>query len=208
MGLDVPRFFKLTLDNVYRFVCSVAFFVAVFGAAEDLLPSQQLSALLEWLGAPNVWVTPAARWISERDGFVAVAASLLLIVAVAFASANTADNRSGSTALLAVALLCEAGRRVDVQVGAMAVIVAAVVVTGATALIVRRTGGGEPEWLRTVWAAIRRTAAALLVGAVHVLSPLGWLISQEPRNERGSRDRPLYVEQVRATGPTGARPTR
>ncbi|MFB8894098.1 hypothetical protein [Microbacterium plantarum] len=204
MGFDAPRFFKLTLDNVYRFACGVTFLGAVVGALNELLPTEQLRAFMEWLGVPAGWLVSAGHWINERADLVALAAALLLIVAMAFASANGVENRSGSTALLAVSLLLEAGRQAEVLLGIAATIAVAVTVTGVVMVATRRLDGSRPAWVDTMWGTIGRVAAALVAGGFYVLSPLGWLISQEPRNERGSPARPLYIEQLPETSPTGA----
>ncbi len=201
----VSRFFRLTLDNVYRFTCSLVFVIAVVAVSQQLRPTDQFIRLLDWAEIPSTWLQPAAEWIGLRQDAVAFVSALLLIVAVGFTTANDWQNRSGSTALISAGLLMEVGKTGWLLAGAVVIIVISVVVTGATAYVSHRMRGGQPDWVGAAWDKVGRAASSLIISAVYVLSPLGWLISQDSPITRGSRSNPLYIESVASPGPSGAR---
>ncbi|WP_341956142.1 hypothetical protein [Microbacterium sp. LWH13-1.2] len=205
MGLDfIERFFKLTLDNVYRFTCSLLFVLACIGYLQGVPPTAQLASVLDWLGAPSAWLAAVGEWIAARQNVVAIVATLLLLVAVLFAAANDARSRSGSTALLACALLVEVELGWWIFTGALIVMASLALLTGGGLFLTRRLGWVEPDWPRRVWEPVGRVVVSVALASVYVLSPLGWLISQEPYNLRGTRLNPLFIAQVPKTGPSGA----
>lgn len=205
MGLDfVERFFKLTLDNVYRFVCSLLFGVALLAHAGEIEPVAQLAGLLDWLAIPSAWLAPISDWLNQRQIVIGAIATLTLLVAIAFAAANAWHSRSGSTALLSIVVLTQVGHGAWVTTAPVIVIVCLVVVTGIANFLAIRLGWETPEWTRTAWRRTANVMMTLALAAVYLLSPLGWLISQEPYNVRGSRWNPLYIEEVKRSGPAGA----
>ncbi|MCP1428532.1 hypothetical protein J3D45_001030 [Microbacterium foliorum] len=206
MGLDfVERFFKLTLDNVYRFACGLLFAMACIGYTQEDPPTAQLASVLNWLGVPTAWLTAVAEWIAQRQGPMAIVATLVLLVAVAFAAANDLRSRSGSTSLLACALLYQTGFGWWVAVGPLAALVFLALVTGGGRFVTSRLGFSSPDWPQHVWETVGHVVLAVALAALSVFSPLGWLISQEPFNARGTRGNPLVVEQLpSASGPSGA----
>ncbi|MFJ3472531.1 hypothetical protein ACIPJ1_06310 [Microbacterium maritypicum] len=205
MGLDfVERFFKLTLDNVYRFTCSLLFGVALFAYAADVAPATQLAGLLDWLAIPSAWLNAVGSWLDQRQVVVGVVATLTLLVAIAFAATNDWHSRSGSTALLSTVILMQVGQGAWTLTAAIIVIACLITITGLAAYLAVRLGWETPEWTRTVWEKTANVMMTLVLAASYLFSPLGWLISQEPYNVRGTRWNPLYIEQVERTGPTGA----
>lgn len=205
MGLDfIERFFKLTLDNVYRFTCSLLFLVAGIGYLQGLPPTVQLASLLDWLGVPYAWLTAVGEWIAARQNVLAIVATLLLLVAVLFAAANDARSRSGSTSLLACVLLVEVELGWWIFSGALIVVTSLALISGGGLFLTRRLGWAEPDWPRRAWEPVWRVVVSVALASAYVLSPLGWLISQEPYNLRGTRLNPLFIAQVPKTGPSGA----
>lgn len=206
MGPDfIQRFFKLTLDNVYRFTCSVLFVVAVVGEVQGQSPIEQLEALLSWLAIPSAWLVPVADWITERAGLVGFVGALVLLVAILFAAVDK-DSRSGSTALLSAALLFEVGKAEQVEAAFAIAFISLVVVTGGAHLVTRRMGFASPGWTESAWERAANVFISLMLSAAYMLSPLGWLISQEPYAVRGSRWNPIFVEQTKPARPSGAAP--
>lgn len=196
MGPDfIQRFFRLTLDNVYRFTCSVLFVVAVVGHLQGGRPIKRLETLLDWLAVPSAWLGPVADWISERQGFVVLVASLLLVVALLVAAVDR-NSRSGSTALLSMVFLFEAGQAELVQTAVVVALVSLVVLTVSARFVSERIGFTAPEWTHSAWERAANVFLSLTLSAVYLLSPLGWLISQEPYAVRGSRRNPIFVEQT------------
>jgi len=226
MGLDfVERFFKLTLDNVYRFACSFLFVVALvsWGRTRSstpieylwqnqswfpgvLTPTEQLAEVLNWLAIPSAWLTPVGNWLTDRDAVVGAIATMTLMVAVAFASANDWRSRSGSIALLSVVVLIQVGRFTQVAMIVSIALFGLALFTGLAAQTAYRRGQREPRWTKTAWEKIGNVAMTVGLAAAYLLSPLGWLVSQESQshNVRGTLWNPLYVEQVERRRPTGA----
>lgn len=137
----VERFFKLTLDNVYRFACSLLAAVTVFAIA----PLEGLSQLLNWLAVPSTWLIPVSHWVAERQEAVGVVAALTLIVAV-LASTNDWGSRSGSTALLSIVVLVQVGQGTRLLTTALVVLAGLAITTGITAFFARRLGLLTPGW--------------------------------------------------------------
>lgn len=205
MGLDfVERFFKLTLDNVYRFTCSVLFMVALVAYTRSTTPLAQLGGVLDYLAIPSGWLTSVDEWVAQRQSVVGMVATLVLMVALAFAAASDWQSRSGSTALLSIATLTQVGEGTSTFTFLIAVVAGLAVLTGLARVLARRLGWGSPDWTSTAWERVANVLITLVLAALYVLSPLGWLISQEPYNSRGSRANPLYVERIERTSPTGA----
>lgn len=205
MGLDfVERFFKLTLDNVYRFTCSLLFLMACIGYLREVAPTAQLASVLNWLGVPSAWLTAVADWIAPRQEVMAIVATLVLIVAVLFAAANDARSRSGSTSLLACAVLVQVELGWWIFLAPLIAVATLALVTGGGLFLTRRLGFAEPDWPKRAWEPVGRVVLTVVLACVYVLSPLGWLISQEPYNVRGTRLNPLFIEQIPRTGPSGA----
>lgn len=203
----VERFFKLTLDNVYRFVCSVLAAVTVFGFHDKTAPVDGLAQLLDWLAVPSAWLRPVDEWLSERQEAVAIVATLTLIVAVLAAIKNW-NSRSGSTALLSVVILIQVGQGTRLLTTSLFALVALAIATGVLLLFVRRLGLDTPEWLEDSGKKVLNVGITLFLAAVYIFSPLGWLISQESPNSRGTLLNPVYIEQVRKRSPSGALPFR
>lgn len=183
-GFDVQRFFRLTLDNVYRFLCSVLFLATVVGWFVGNAPLVQAGVLLDWLAIPSAWLEPVAMWISQRGEVVGLIALLMLTVAVVFILVSGIQSRAGSTALVSTALLTETGQLLGVLISAGVL----AVLPGLAALIVnslaRRLGFSQPEWVSSVGIKYREELIALVYAAAYVLSPLGWLISQDRSTSR------------------------
>ena len=196
MSFDPARFFKLTLDNVYRFACSVLFIAAVTGVFVQFTPIEQLIKLLDWLAIPSAWLVPVADWVAQRDIVVGTVAMLSLIVAIGFAIANDSRSRSGSTALLSITVLMQVGQAGPAFIGIslfLAVLVASTVLGG---FLATRFGWGEPEWIQSVWEGLANLGGRMLLAAAAVLSPLGWLISRDVHDARGTRWNPIVIEQI------------
>jgi hypothetical protein len=228
MGLDfVERFFKLTLDNVYRFACSLLFIVALVawgrtqatsrieqlgqsGSATSgvLSPVQQLAELLNWLAIPSAWLRPVGTWLADRGAVMGVVAVMILIVAVAFAAANDWRSRSGSTALLSVVIMIQVGYFALILIISLIVLAGLVLVTCLGAVFANRLGWSTPGLIGAAWEKVANVAMTLVLAAAYLLSPLGWLVSQETHNVRGTRWNPLYIEQAERHAPTGSVPVR
>lgn len=205
MGLDfVERFFKLTLDNVYRFACSVLFVVALVACNRKESPIAQLGDLLDYLAIPSRWLAPVEGWIAQRWLVVGGVAVLALFVAIAFAAAHDWRSRSGSTALLSVVVLIQVGQGRWILPTVAGIIVGLALLTGFATFLANRFSWDRPEWTRTAWEQVTNVLISLALAALYLLSPVGWLISQESYNVRGSRWNPLYIERVERSGPTGA----
>lgn len=207
MGIDfVERFFKLTLDNVYRFVCSLMFLVAVVGTKDGVLPLGQLRRVLDWLAIPAGWLTPVQSWIELRGEFVATVGVMTLLVALSFAAANGWKSRSGSTTLLSFVALFQTGRSLQLLIWIVVVLALVAASTAITVVVAGRFGWGAPEWPRMVWECIGRVVGCTCFSALYFLSPLGWMASQEASRDRGTLWHPVYVKQIASSGPTGAKP--
>ncbi|MDR4534091.1 hypothetical protein [Glutamicibacter sp. PS] len=205
MGVEfVERFFRLTLDNVYRFACSLMFAVALVAITNQTLPLTQLAGLLDWLAVPSSWLVPVSDWLAERQVVVDWVAFLTLIVAVTFSLANDWRSRSGSTALLATAILFQGEFGWRTFAAAIICLVALMLVTGLAHALTSRLGIATPGWTRSAWSKVGNAVMTLAFAVLYLLSPLGWLISQEPHNSRGTRWNPLYIEQVERSVPSGA----
>ena len=195
----VERFFKLTLDNVYRFMCSILFLLAVLGCYLGTTPITQATMLLNWLEVPSAWLGRVAAWLGERQEVVEVVASGMLCVAVFFAFANDSRSRSGSTALLSFVLLAEIGRTMKV-VSLLGILVFVIVaITIVVAVFARRAHKPFPGWMKNSLERPLKVVLGLVLAAFYVFSPLGWLIAQEPLGERGTRMKPLYVARLDST---------
>ena len=210
MGPDfVERFFKLTLDNVYRFTCSLLFTVALVAAyTREVSPIKELAGLLDWLAIPSAWLVPVSEWLAHRQLVVGFVATLALMVTIAFAAANDWHTRSGSTALLSIVILMEVGQGARAFTAAVIIFAVLAVVTGIVAILASRAGRNAPAWTLTAWEKVANVMKALVLAAGYLFSPLGWLISQEPYNVRGTRWNPLFIEQVKRPRRTGAIPLR
>ncbi|MFT3797989.1 hypothetical protein [Microbacterium sp.] len=205
MGPDfLQRFFKLTLDNVYRFTCSLLFVVAVSAHLRHVSPVTQLGSLLDWLAIPSAWLTTVGAWVDDRQSVVGFFAALVLCIALAFAAANDWHSRSGSTALLCTATLTQVGMADELIAVTLSLVAGLAVVTVTVAFVARRWGWGMPEWTASAWGTLWNVLLTLGLAALSLLSPLGWLISQERHDVRGTRSNPLVVEQVGRAGPSGA----
>lgn len=206
MGIDfVERFFKLTLDNVYRFSCSFIFVAAIAGSLMHAAPTAVIAKALSWLGVPSGWLGIVGEWIAARDIAIGWVSALVLTVALAFAATNGPNSRAGATALLSTALLYEVGRGPWLLTLAVWLLVGWVVFSASVQLITRRLQWGSPQWIIAVWEKIGLVSASVMIAFIYVASPLGWLISQEALDRRGSASRPLYVTRIAPHGPSGAR---
>ncbi|MGO2521875.1 MAG: hypothetical protein ACTH8F_17285 [Microbacterium sp.] len=224
MGLDfVERFFKLTLDNVYRFACSLLFVVALLawgrteykskieqlaessaGSSGILSPVEQLAELLNWLAIPSAWLVPVGDWLTDRDTVIGAVATMILMVAVAFAAANDWRSRSGSTALFSIVILIQVGQFARILTNVVIILAVFVLITWLVTFLASRMGWSKPGWTRMAWEKIANVGITLVLAAAYLLSPLGWLISQESHNLRGTSWNPLYIKQIEQRGPTGA----
>lgn len=205
----VERFFKLTLDNVYRFACSLLAAVAVLSINSKPSPIAGLVWLLDWLGVPSAWLVPVSDWIAARQDAVGVVASLVLFVAIV-AAARTRFRRAGSTVLLSVVILAQVGLGHWVLIAAVAGPAGLWLASFLTVRTARQMHWTEPAWTASVSEWGVNVFEALILAVTYLFSPLGWLISQDFRAPRGSRQNPLHFEQVvpRDPMPTGALPLR
>jgi len=205
MGLElVTQFFKLTLDNVYRFACALMFAVGLIGVHQQRSPLRQLSELLDWLAIPSGWLTPLGDWIALRQELVGAAAGLTLVLAVVSSAADSWHSRAGSTALGASVFLMEAGLGGPL-LAAVGILSAAGVVIAIAAHVVGRLQW-DLGWYLTVRGKAANVLIAVFLACLSVFSPVGWLLNDDPFNSRGTRLNPLYVEHVDPIGPSGARP--
>ncbi len=205
----IERFFKLTLDNVYRFTCSLLAVVALFTINSAPNPIAGLTWLLDWSGIPSSWLVPVGDWIADRQEVVAAVAALVLLVALV-AAARAPLSRAGSTALLSIVVLAQVGFGCWVLVAAVAVAIGLGLVSWLTVRAARRLYWSEPKWTGSVWGWITRVVGAVILAVIYLISPLGWLISQDFYHPRGSQQNPLHIEQgvPRTPTPTGALPLR
>ena len=205
MGLEfVERFFKLTLDNVYRFVCSLLFAVTAVAYSQQRSPIEQLANLLNWLAIPSGWLIPIAEWVNDRQIAVGGMAVLALAIAIGFATTTDWRSRSGSTVLLSIVTLVEVGQGPKILPVAVVVFAGIALLTGTTAVIARRLRRDTPEWVGTTWKKVANTLTTLVLAALYLFSPFGWLTSQEPYDARGTIWNPLYFEQVERRQPQGS----
>lgn len=204
MGLEfVTQFFKLTLDNIYRFACALMFAVGLTGVNQQRSPLRQLSELLDWLAVPSDWLVPIGDWIALRQELVGAVAGLVLILAVISASANSWHTRAGSTVLAASAVLMEAGlgSQLLALVGSLSVMGVIVAIAAHVAERLHWDLG----WYVTMRGKAANVLVAVLLACLSVASPIAWLLTEDPFNSRGSQLNPLYIEQVAPVGPSGAR---
>lgn len=197
MSFDlIERFFKLTLDNVYRFVCAVLFIAALSGASQDIGPLRQVARLLVWLGAPSAWVASVETWFAARAGALAVVSVLLLVIAVVFAMRDRWGSRAGATVLLALTALMQAGAISDVLAPAIAALAALMIVSLIAAVVMWRGGSSFPEWLSHTWERVGNLGLSMVYAGAALLSPLGWLLNEDPSSTRGSQWNPVHVKRV------------
>ncbi|MDQ1137440.1 lysylphosphatidylglycerol synthetase-like protein (DUF2156 family) [Microbacterium sp. SORGH_AS 1204] len=197
MSFDViERFFKLTLDNVYRFVCAVLFIAALWGASQDIRPLRQVARLLVWLGAPSAWLASVETWFAARAGALVVVSVLLLIIAVVFAMRDRWGSRAGATVLLALTALVQAGAVFNVLATATTALVALMIVSLIAAVVTWRAGLSFPEWLSHTWERVGNLGVSIVYAGTAFLSPLGWLLNEDSSPTRGSRWNPVHVKRV------------
>lgn len=208
MSLDVvERFFKLTLDNVYRFGCSALAAITILGYHDATSPIEGLTRLLNWLAIPSTWLTPVDEWVTERQMVVGIVAAMTLVVAI-FATTNNWSSRSGATALLSIVCLIQVGQGARVFTITITVVVIFALVTGLSSLVARRLRREIPAWMQDAWEKVLNVAITLFLAACYVFSPLGWLVSQGSQNMRGTRGNPIYIDSVDQREPSGALPLR
>lgn len=201
MGFEhVERFFKLTLDNVYRFSSSLLFMVALLGAHKGSSPIEGLTWLLNWLAIPSKWLAPVGEWLTERQAAVGVVATLTLLIAIGFASTGRWLSRTGATALLSIVFLMQVRLGWQVFIGAISILGVLVLISVLRLIVVRPMGWDAlsrvtSEGMGAVWEKVGNVLITLIVAVTYLISPLGWLISQEPYNLRGTSMNPLYIKQ-------------
>ncbi|MBF4636263.1 hypothetical protein ITJ38_17770 [Agreia pratensis] len=199
MGIDfIERFFKLTLDNMYRFTCSLLFIISLVAHGREMSPVEQVVGVLDWLAIPSSWLIPVGEWVNLRQDVIAGVAFITLIVAIAFAAANDWHNRSGSTALLSIVILIQVDQEALVINSALVLVAILTLASGLTAVLCRRVGWGPPAWIESAWRKVAHIFMTLVLAALYLFSPFGWMVSQEPYNTRGSRRNPLFIEQAKA----------
>lgn len=189
---------------MYRFTCSLLFAIALLAYPRQASPVEQLGDLLDWLAIPSAWLSPVGEWVAQRQVVVGAVAVLLLLVAVAFAAANDWHSRSGSTSLLSIVILIQVDHGTWVFTASVIVLAGLALLTGCAGFFARRFGWDTSEWTRPAWEKVGKVLLTLVLAAFYLVSPLGWLISQEPYNVRGTRWNPLYIEQIERRGPSGA----
>ncbi|RII41297.1 hypothetical protein DWB68_13215 [Galactobacter valiniphilus] len=200
----VERFFKLTLDNVYRFVCSALLLAAGFGAGNGLKPLQQLGRALDWLAIPSEWTTPVGEWIAQRGFFVACVGVGGLMVAALFVTTGPLS-RAGASVLLSVVIIGESGYAQWLWV-VLGIVAAGLVILAGWAIRDVLMRHGELSWeVQNVGRYVGAAARGLLLSVFYVLSPLGWALSQEYTDQRGSARNPLHVKAVEEHMPSGVR---
>ncbi len=152
---------------------------------------------MDWLAIPSAWLELVAIWVSERCEVVGLIAWLVLMVAISFILATNLQSRAGSTVLLVITLLVEVGQlsKATSSLGVTALL------SAAAALVVSffayRARSDRPEWTTLVAEKYGEVLLSLSLAAAYVLSPFGWLISQDPyQQKRGSYASPLYVATV------------
>ena len=196
MSIDfVERFFKLTLDNVYRFICSLLFMAAIVGLWFEVKPLAQLAGLLKWLAIPSDWLTVVGIWLQQRVGVVTLISLLVFAVALIFTTFQDSGSRAGSTALLSIVMLMEGGWGHLIAI-ITAVLFGALIVVSAVDFFLRRRTLGSWWLIDPVRERLVMVFVALVNSASYLLSPLGWLITQDPYFKQGSRFNPLYVRKL------------
>lgn len=158
--------------------------MACIGYSREVSPTAQLASVLNWLGVPTAWLTAVADWIAQRQEVMAIVATLVC-------SSRFCSPRP----MMRVA--ARARRRFWCAHYSFRSSLAGFFLT-------RRLGFAEPDWPKRAWEPVGRVVLTVVLACVYVLSPLGWLISQEPYNVRGTRLNPLFIKQIPKTGPSGA----
>lgn len=198
-------FFRLTLDNVYRFACSALFWLAVASQSEGNSPLDQLGSALEWLTIPSTWLGVVQSWIMARAFAVGAFAALAGAVAAVFA-ASTFFSRAGSTVLISVAVLIQVGRGQAMAAFVCWALVVLIVVTFGADRTAKWFQHASPEWPKTAWLKTATLATSCGFAALYFLSPLGWMVSQDDKLARGSQVNPLVVTHADSSSPAGALP--
>lgn len=179
--------------------------VAVAGCSHGISPFGQLRQLLDWLAIPSRWLAPVEVWMAQREEFVAAVAAMTLLIAILFAAANGWRSRSGSTAILSVVIVFQAGRGFQLVLGIIVVLALVAVATILAIVLVHRFGWVAPQWTHAAREHVGRVVGCISVSALYFLSPLGWMVSQDVVDARGTLWNPLYVNWTEPSGPSGHR---
>lgn len=192
----VRKLFRLTLDNVYRFLAAVVGLTAVVALVARRSPLAQLEVQLSWLGVPSGWIESVSVWIDARSAAVAFVATLMLGISVWVASEGQWRRRAGATVWLSSALLIQTGWSASILGG----IVGVPMVLGASAWlahsVARRTGRSAPSWPAILGKRVANVIEVVVLSLIGALAPVFWLIGEEPDNALGSAWNPLHVRSL------------
>lgn len=204
----IRKFFRLTLDNVYRFACALLFSVTVLGLFSHRSPIGQLGAVVDWLGLPSQWVSTIGAWIEIRREGIGLGAWFLLLIAVGFMANRHQFNRAGSTGLLAAVLLVQTGIIESVLWLFFFGLLCLTLLSGAVLLLSRRLDSALPEWPSLIWGWVGRVFRSFVEAIAYLFAPVVWLISEDFSANRGSFIDPIVVEVKDKRVPSGSLPRR
>ncbi|MDQ1122800.1 hypothetical protein [Microbacterium trichothecenolyticum] len=197
MSLDtVQNFFRLTLDNVYRFVCALFFLLAISAGSEGVTPLQQTARLLSWLAIPADWLGVVEAWLGERSDALINVSTLGLFIAFCACLTESWLSRAGATVLLAIGFLIQAGAAVQFlwTVGTLAAGLAVGIV--AVSAVRRRLGFSATSWLSPVFSRLQNLAPSLFLALLGAFGPLMWLVGEDRARAGETRSTPVHVSQV------------
>ncbi|WP_295839121.1 hypothetical protein [uncultured Microbacterium sp.] len=197
MSLDtVQSFFRLTLDNVYRFFCAFFLLIAVVAVSEGVTPLQQAAQLLTWLAIPAEWVGIAEAWLGERNAALVIVSSVGLFVALGACLTESWLSRAGATVLLAFGFLIQAGAAVQVLGAVGTLVTVALVGVVAISALRRKFGLPATNWLSPVASRLRNLGPSLLLAFLGVLGPFVWLVTEDQPRAGETRSRPVHVSRA------------
>lgn len=198
MSFDViDRFFKLTLDNVYRFVCAALFAIALTSLAQGVSPLRMLERTLAWLAAPSEWISPVEQWVAARADTVFPLAFCLLCLAALFATREDTWTRAGATVLLAATCLLQCWATVPAAGVTLVIAMSAYSVVGGIVALFFSDSIVVPGFWGHAALRVMHLALSTVSAAIAVVGPLGWLLNADAVSKRGSRYEPVHIMIVR-----------
>lgn len=197
MSLDtVQNFFRLTLDNVYRFVCALFFFLAISSVSEGATPLQQTVRLLSWLAVPADWVGVVEAWLGERSDALISVSALALFIALCACLAESWLSRAGATVLLAIGFLIQAGVLVQLLWVVGTLTAGLAVGIAAVSAVRHQLGLSATSWLSPVFSRLQNLAPSLLLALLGAFGPLVWLVGEDRPRTGETRSTPVHVSKV------------
>lgn len=182
--LDVTeRFFKLTLDNVYRFIASSIFVISLIGLRRQVSPTDQLATILEWLAIPTAWLTTVDQWLVPRQGILSIFVLCVLVIAIPFSIGHSWTSRYGATVILSSSIIIELDRIGLLGLLLLIFIVRSVWSTTYFNNLYRKTyQHSKGDWSNQLGTEIWWLAKSIVYAVSCIFTPIAWLIGQDRRD--------------------------